>query len=142
MAHFIFAHAATRVRVRVRVATQIARRTAMPQVDGFSRIRSQLENKIFPKRFRDADGERDEKVIARTYDCYVSEQPAKTFLDFERRALHRYTGFDSLAHVPYRPFAGLKHTDAYRLIEDAMGLSFLRTDIHQVPFLRIFSLFF
>ena len=58
--------------------------------------------------------------------------PAKTFVDFERRAGHRLTGFDALAHLPYRAFAGLKHTDPHSLIEDELGLSVHRNHNKQV----------
>lgn len=98
----------------------------------FSRIRSQLESKNVPNCFPDPNAHQDAKILARNCDSYVTERPTKTCIDYERRARHRFTGFDSLAHVPYRPFAGLKHTDPYKLIEDTLGLTLEQADIHQV----------
>lgn len=106
--------------------------TIMPLVDTFSRIRSQLESKNGPNCFPDLSTLQDERVLARNHHTFVSERPTKTYEDYERRTRHRFTGYDSLAHVPYRPFAGLKHTDPYRLIEDTLGISLEQAEIHQV----------
>ena len=101
-------------------------------LDPFLRIRSQLESQS-PKPFPEADGQCEAKVITRNREFYVTERPDKSIEDYERRARHHYTGFASLAHIPYRPFAGLKHTDAHSLITDTMGLSFQQADhIRQV----------
>lgn len=104
----------------------------MPLVDTFSRIRSQLEGKNGPKCLPELDTLQEGRVLARNHDNFVTERPLKSYDDYERRARHRFTGFDSLAHVPYRPFAGLKHTDPYKLIQNTLGISLEQTDIHQV----------
>lgn len=94
----------------------------MPQTDVFQQIRSQFERNPFPP-----SGERGAvqggKVIARNRDWFVSEKPEKSREDYERRAGHRRSGFFALPHVPYKPFAGLKHTEAYNLIEDQLKVS-------------------
>ena len=130
--------------MRMRTETSDARARRVPctrtsslhanmPVDAFLRIRSQLESQSSPKCLLETDRQHEAKVIARNRECYVTERPDKSILDYERRARHHHTGFASLAHVPYRPFAGLKHTDPYSLIADTMGLPFQQADhIRQV----------
>lgn len=92
--------------------------STMP-TDTFSLIRSLLENQRTTRdAFRD-----DGKVIARSRAAFVTERPEKSRDDYKRRSRHRHSGFDSLPHVPYKPFADLRHTDAYALIADTWGLS-------------------
>ena len=108
----------------------------MPLVDVFQQIRSQLESKpptpdkppLLGRQEND-----DAKVLARNEECYVSEMPFKSCIDYERRAGHSQTGFFSLSHLPYRPFGGFKHADPYNLIEEYFGVSIpriLRGGVH------------
>ena len=119
------------VHMRMLIRRAFARRIFLLQLhkesmpfDAFLRIRSQLESQTSQKRFPEVDRQCEAKVLTRNRECYLTERPDKSTVDYERRALHRYTGFTSLAHVPYRPFAGLKHTDAYSLIAETMDLPF------------------
>lgn len=94
----------------------------MPQANAFQQIRSQFEKNPLPPSV-ETDGEHGGKVIARNREWFVSEKPEKSQEDYERRAGHRRSGFFALPHVPYRPFAGLKYTDAYNLIEEQLNVS-------------------
>ena len=91
-------------------------------VDTFSHIRSLLESQetVSPC---DVLQENAGKVIARSRGTFVTERPQKSLDDYKRRCRHRYTGFDSFPHVPYKPFADLRHTDAYTLVADTWGIS-------------------
>ena len=95
-------------------------RSSIMPVDTFSQIRSLLENqqKTACDTFRN-----DAKVITRSRGTFVTGRPEKSLDDYKRRWRHRHTGFDSLPHVPYKPFADLRHTDAYTLVADTWGLS-------------------
>lgn len=96
--------------------TRFSGKTAMP-TDTFSLIRSLLESNQ-QEVANAAVAEDDEKVLTRSCKSFVTERPKKSWDDYERRSAHRHTGFDSIPHVPYRPFAGLKHIDAYPLVAD------------------------
>ena len=90
--------------------------------DAFALIRSLAES--HPARDSSSSPEEDDaKVLARSREAFVSERPGKWLTDYRRRCGHRHTGFDSLPQVPYRPFAGLRHTDVYHLIADTWDLS-------------------
>ena len=117
------AHMMTRL-VRIRNARRkiVVSIAIMPQPSTFQQIRSQFEKNSLPSS-PESDEVHGGKVIARNRDWFVSEKPWKSREDYERRAGHRRSGFFALPHVPYRPFAGLKYTDAYNLIEEQLKIS-------------------
>lgn len=108
-----------------------ARELEMPQPDTLSSIRALLEDQNQSAQ-KILQGDAAAKVITRNHDSFLTERPEKSKLDYQRRTGHRHTGFNSLTHVPYRPFADLKHTDAHSLITESMGLPSQRIHIHEV----------
>ena len=88
--------------------------------DTFSLVRSLLESQQQTERIYTF--EEEAKVIARSQRTFLTEKPQKSRADYRRRLRQRHTGFNSLAHIPYRPFADLKHTDAYALIAETWDL--------------------
>lgn len=91
----------------------------MPQQgDVFHQIRTQFDDGLpsLPAR-------PDRKVLARNDAHFITELPEKWRIDYDRRNGHRNTGLFAHSHIPYRTFGNLKHTDAYDLVSDHLGVT-------------------
>ena len=83
------------------------------------------------------------QVVARDEKWFITELLDKWKVDYERRKRHHHTGYFALNYIPYKTFASLKHTDAYDLLGDHLGIlmnrqyAFMQVSLYQKQSLPI-----